>query len=58
MNGDLVIAVIDAVQNNLGIIKDIKVFDNNMYIDGETNPIEAFHMTISFEKKETENDSL
>lgn len=55
MNGDLVIAVIDAIQNNIGRIDDVRIFEEQMYADGKTKPSEDFHLTISFEKKENEN---
>jgi hypothetical protein len=44
--------------DKLGRVTKVNAFDNIIYIDGETEDNETFHLTLQFEEKEKDNDSL
>lgn len=55
MNADILKTVMEMTEQ-LGKITKVSAFDNNIYIDGETEDNKTFHLTMLFEDKgEKEN---
>lgn len=57
MNADILKTVMEMTEQ-LGKITKVSAFDNNIYIDGETEDNKTFHLTMLFEEKESEDDTL
>ncbi len=44
--------------DKLGHVTKVNAFEKNIYIDGETEEGKTFHLTLQFEEKESDNDTL